>query len=226
LLRATAAVTALAVVTVGVAPAATASGRGGAVSLSSRIAESAPSSEPATVEEALAAGDLESARALATAAREADPSAANWRTEAEVLEASGEYGGAAAAYQGHLDALPADATAARDAALADRARVSAQSRGTQAGEPESTHRADLDSRWAPPPPKPKKKKKASTPPPPVDVPDDRVIDKWYFWVTIGAIAASAAAVTGIAITASRQDKSDALGLSRAPSPMGPTMLRF
>lgn len=226
-----AALVAATLVLLGVRPVTHAGENGGqALTLSARSvaapeADAQPDTQPDTVDAALERGDLGSARELAKAQREADPSAANWRTEAEVLERAGDYGGAIAAYQAHMAALPDDAEQAHATAKADLARVKAQQRGTVAGEPASTHREELDAAWAP------KKKKANNKPKkkvavaPVDEPDDRVIDKWYFWVTLGAIVASAAAVTGIAIRASRQDQPDALGLQRAPT-TGPTMLRF
>ena len=224
-----AAFVAVTLVLLGVQPVAWASDdEGRALTLSARSVsspESNPGAETDSVAAALERGDLTSARELAAAQREADPSAANWRTEAEVLERAGDYGGAIAAYQAHLAALPGDDEAAKGIAKADIARVKDLQRGTTGGEPESTHRQELDKAWAPKKTKPKKKPKKKVVVAPVDEPDDRVIDKWYFWVTLGAIVASAAAVTGIAIRASRQGQPDALGLQRAPT-TGPTMLRF
>lgn len=207
-------------------------GGAAAVSLSTRhaVAHAGPAdaAAPTTVEGALQAGDLAAARDLAAAATEAEPSADNHLQQAKVLEQSGEYTAAADAYQAGLDALPADATERRAAVKSDHERVQTLARGTVSDEPESTHRAELDERWSPPPPKPTKKKTKRKAPPavPVDTRDDRIVNKWYFWVTIGAIVASGAAVTAIAIRASRQEQPDALGLQRAPSTQGPAMIRF
>lgn len=178
-----------------------------------------------TVADALAEGELATARTLAVEQRRAAPTAANWGVEAEAFEASGDNAAALAAYRGQLDALPQDADAERSAVQDNIARVLAASRGTVVDEPDSTHREALDARWAPPSKGPAKKKTVAPAPTPSELPDDRVVNKWYFWVTLGAIAASAAAVTAIAIRASRQEQPDALGLSRAPT-RGPTMLRF
>lgn len=179
--------------------------------------------EPTTVDEALEAGDLTSARQLATEAREADPTAANWQREGEVLEASGEYREAAEAYRGAMEEAGEDAeavTAAEDGL----ARVGAAARGTVADEPESTHREELDEHWFP---KPEPEPTPTPEPAPVDVPvPERIVTKWYFWVTVGAIAASAAAVTAIAIRAARDDQDDALALTPAPPPRGLGVIRF
>ncbi|MCH9687435.1 MAG: hypothetical protein K0V04_38730 [Deltaproteobacteria bacterium] len=181
--------------------------------------------EPATVDAAVEAGDLSSARTLATQAREAEPTAATWQREGEVLEQSGEYRDAAKSYRQAKKAAgeDADALAAAEAGLS---RVGEASRGIVDDEPESTHREQLDEVWDPPPPP----RKADPTPPvePVDAPPrERIVKKWYFWVTVGAIAASAAAVTAIAIRAARDDQPDALdSLSRRPASRGLGVLRF
>lgn len=184
------------------------------------------SSEPApseSVESALEQGDLSEAAEQATAARRADPSPENWRREAEVLERKGDYEGAAAAYQGELDALP-EGDAGRDRAAADLQRVRELSRGRVKTEPASKHREELDAKWAAPTKKAAPKKSV---PPPVDkAPEDRIVRKWYFWVTVAAIVASAAAVTGIAIKAARDERRDALDLQRRPSLTVPPIIRF
>lgn len=184
------------------------------------------SAAPTTIDGALEAGDLTTAKALAREARLADPSAATWQREGEVLEQAGDLREAGKAYHAARRAAGDDATAtaAADAGLA---RVKASARGTIADEPKSTHRAELDPRWEPPAPK-----KATPPPelPPEPVPEpDRIVTKWYFWVTVGAIAASAAAVTAIAIKAARDDQPDALdasALAPAPASRGFGALRF
>jgi hypothetical protein len=161
--------------------------------------------------------DLEQARADARARTAEDPSAENHRREAELAEAAGDHAAAAEAYQAEMDALP-DGDPLRARARDDVARMRDVMRGRVADEPKSTHRKELDARWAVPPPKRSSVAKAvpdAAPPPK----DDRIVKKWYFWVTIAAIAASAAAVAGIAIKASRADKPDALDRV-GPRPMG------
>lgn len=185
-------------------------------------ASSAPAA-PATVDAALAAGDLETAKTLAAEARRAEPTAAHWQREGEVLEQAGEYGPAAKAYQGALAAAGDDAAAAT-AAKDGLTRVRAAARGTVADEPASTHREQLDEHWEPPRPAPEAE---PTPEPlPPEAPPERIVTKWYFWLTVGAIVASAAAVTTIAIRASRDDQPDALdSFTRGPS-RGLGVLRF
>jgi len=185
----------------------------------------AEASEPAA-EEAVP-GDLRAAADEATAAREADPSPANWHREGEALEDLGDYEGAAQAYQGELDALPADDEAAREAARGDLQRMRDASRGRVADEPASTHRKELDEKWAPPKREKKAKPKPKVAVEPTGDPKDRIVRKWYFWVTVVAIVASAAAVTGIAIKASRDERKDALSLGRNQGGMqGPALFRF
>lgn len=191
-------------------------------------AEPAPSSAaPTSVEAALEAGDLETAMTLATEARTKDPSPAAWRVEAEVAELRGDLAAAEAAYRGELEALPKGDAQARARAEQDLARVQAQSRGTVASEPKSQHRAELDRKWAgEPKAAASPKKRRTVPPPSPRAREDRIVTKWYFWVTVGAIVASAAAVTAIAIRAARDDEPDALGLEAGPRSMGATLLRF
>ena len=180
---------------------------------------------PETIEQAVEVGDLATAAELAREARQADPSPANWHREGEILERLGDYQGAAAAYRAEIDALPEDAQAARRAARADLERVRDASRGTVPDEPASQRRAELDERWAPTPkaaPAPKPKPQ----PQPVAPPDEKIYRKWYFWVTVIAITASVAAVTGIAIKASRNERDDALDLQRMPGVQGPAIFRF
>lgn len=186
----------------------------------------APAAAPTTIDGALEAGDLTSAKALAREARLAEPSAATWQREGEVLEQAGDYREAGKAYHAAKRAAGDDETAvaAADAGLA---RVKATARGTITDEPKSTHRSELDPRWEPPAPK-----KVTPPPelPPEPVPEpERIVTKWYFWVTVGAIAASAAAVTAIAIKAARDDQPDSLdasALAPAPASRGLGALRF
>ena len=188
---------------------------------------------PATTSAATAdPGDLSAAVDAATAKRTAEPTAANWRAEAQAREAAGDYVGATEAYRGELDALPEGDVDARRKSEADWERVRELSRGKVEDEPTSTHRAEFDGEWVPPAPaeqlRPVPRPKAD--PTLDDRKDDRIITKWYFWVTVAAIAASAGAVAGIAIKAARDERSDALDAS-ALQPMpsgsrGPAVFRF
>ena len=191
-----------------------------------RVAIAAPPESP-TVGAALEEGDLTTASELAREAREKDPTAENWHREGKILEDLGDYDGAKAAYQGELQALPKDASGPRRAVQEDLARVDRASRGTVPDEPESQHRTELDKQWAGSAPPPRKAKKQAKPDAPGAKPRDRIVKKWYFWVTIAAIVASAAAVTGIAIKAARDERRDALDRQRAPGGFAlPTVIRF
>jgi hypothetical protein len=179
-----------------------------------------------SVEDPLERGDLTTARDRATAAREADPTADNWLREAEVLDEMGDLAGAIAAYKGHLGALPEGASDQDRARVEERIRVlEERSRGSVEDEPDSTHRERLDQeradRIAAARPKPKKR-----PLPPTDPKDDKIIRKWYFWVSLAAIAASGAAITAIAIKAATDDQPDALDTQSSPLPGGPALFRF
>lgn len=179
--------------------------------------------QPGSASAANETGDLTAAREQAVTSRKADPTPENWRREAEVMERSGNYGAAIAAYQGLLEALPADAQADRADAQARIETLQDAQRGKVADEPTSTHRKQLDARWAPPPPV--VPDTAPAPAPPAEK-KDRIVTKWYFWVTLTAIVASAAAITAIAIKASTEDDNDALSASHGPTPTGATVLRF
>lgn len=167
--------------------------------------------------------DLTALREQAEAAAKQSPSAANHRRVAELAERAGDFDAAAAGYRAELDALGTDDANAREAASADLQRVRERARGTVADEGASTHRAELDRAWAPPPPP--AETKPPRPAPAKVTADDRIVRKWYFWVTLGAIAASAAAVTAIAIKASRDDKPDSLDRA-GQLRLGPSGLRF
>ena len=164
-----------------------------------------------SVEEALAAGDLSAARELAEAARKAKPGVGTWATEADVCERQGDLACARAA-RAQQRALAPEGSPERAAAEARLAALEDMSRGTAGDEPASTQRAELDAQRAardlvkPPPPKLDKA--------PVKAPPrERIVKKWYFWVTILAIAASGAAITGIAIKAANDERKDSLDAS-------------
>lgn len=184
-----------------------------------RPAAAAPA-EPTTVEAALATGDLGAARSVAESARKAEPSAAHWQQEAEVCTRLADYACARAAWRGHLKSLPegADRKPA-EAALAD---LEDMSRGTVEDEPASTHRAALDkaraNKQSPAGAAPAPKTKSDTPTPPKR---ERMVKKWYFWVTILAIAGAAGAITGIAVQAARDERPDDLDKRLALPPQLP-----
>lgn len=181
--------------------------------------------EQAAIRSALEAGDLTTARELAVARSEGQPSADNFALEAEVMLALGDYEQAKAALDRAIAALPEDAEGDRAALTQLRDDIEARSRGTRADEPESTHREQLDreraERLAALAPKP-------TPPPePIDEPKPRepIIKKWYFWVTLGAIVATAGAIVGVAVSSSIEErKGDAA--SRQGLPAGGMTIRF
>ncbi len=180
---------------------------------------SSPADEP---------GDWGAEAAAAEQARETSPTPDDWRAEAQAKERLGDYVGAQAAYEGELAALPEDAVDARRHSRADWERVREAARGRDAQEPASTHRAELDRAWAPPGPRksPSPRARKAVEPAEKDR-DDRIVTKWYFWVTVAAIAASAAAVTGIAIKAARDERQDALDASvLQPTMRGPALIRF
>jgi len=179
-----------------------------------------------SVEDALERGDLTAARERAAAAREAEPTAENWLREADVLEQMGDLSGAIAAYKAHLSALPEGASDQDRAGVEEKIRaLEERSRGVVEDEPESTQRERLDQeradRIAAARPKPKPR-----PLPPAEPKDDKITRKWYFWVTLAAIAASGAAITAIAIKAATEDQPDALDTQSSPVPGGPALLRF
>jgi len=184
------------------------------------------SAAPTSADAALEEGDLDSARSLAIAAREADPSAARWADEAAIHERAGDLAAAIKAWKRHRKALPAGASEARASASAKIDALAEESRGARADEPASTQRGALDAaraerlaalRPTAPPPKP------AAPPPP---PRERVITKWYFWLTVAAIAASAGAITGIAIQAAQEEQADDLSRGGSLPPPSGLHLRF
>lgn len=184
------------------------------------------SASEASVRAALADGDLEGARVQAVGLREADPSLANFRLEAEVHEARGDYASARVALEGARASLPEDDASEREAIDAELAALDERSRGRVTDEPPSTHRERLDAERAerlaalqPPAPAPTP---VDTPPRPVPI-----VKKWYFWVTLTTIVGAAVAITAVAIDANVGNDSDA---ARVPTPSpaagGLTLIRF
>jgi hypothetical protein len=171
--------------------------------------------------------NLEAAAESAAEAREAAPGPETWLAEADAAEALGDLEGTEHALIGYLESL-VDDDEARSKAEARLESIQEQRRGTVTGEPESTHRETLDDARA--------ERLAALNPAkavtPVDTPKAKetpIIKKWYFWVTLVAIVASAGAITGIAIKAAGQERKDALDetSARVPGPgTGGVLLRF
>ncbi|HLT39082.1 MAG TPA: hypothetical protein VK034_22515 [Enhygromyxa sp.] len=180
---------------------------------------------PAAIRSALEAGDLTTARELAVARSEAEPTADSFALEAEVHLALGDYQRAKSALDRAIAALPEDATQDRAALLEQREAIEARSRGARSDEPESTHREQLDRERA--------ERLAALAPKsepiaePIDQPKPSVpiTKKWYFWVTLGAIVATAGAIVGVAVASSVEErKGDAA--SRQGMPAGGMTIRF
>jgi hypothetical protein len=173
----------------------------------------APGPAPATTTAApvdeVDTADLTTLREQAATDVASNPTASNHRRMAELAEKAGDYEAATTHYQAELKQPPANDAAGRARATADLQRVREASRGVIADEGASKHRAALDQKRSPSKP-PETKPPVVAQPPAKVAGDDRIVKKWYFWVTLGAIAGAAAAVTAIAIKASRDDKPDAL----------------
>lgn len=193
----------------------------------SPASESGELPDESQVRAALSDGDLTTARELAVARREAMPSATDpqveaeaWQLEAEVWLALGDYQHAKLALESALDALPDDASE-RDQLLDQLAEIEARSRGTKSDEPASSHRESIDQtradRLAALAPKPLPAPLVIDEPQPVSI-----AKKWYFWVTLGTIVASAGAIAGIAISSAVDDRNstNAGTASATPSTMG------
>lgn len=178
-----------------------------------------------SVDAALDAGDLTGALELARQARHDAPSAATWATEGAVHEARGEWVAAMSAY-GEAKNRSSDPAQGR-AYEAKIAELEPRARGVVADEPDSTHREALDAeRAARDAPEPTE----APAPEPAPEPEDRkpIVKQWYFWVTVVAVAASAGAITGIAVKSAIDDRKETRsGAAFGPSPAGgPVLLRF
>jgi tetratricopeptide (TPR) repeat protein len=181
---------------------------------------------PKTIEEALAAGDFTAAQRLAETARKADPSPQTWHQEALVHEQAGNFAGAKAAYQQELELLPRRAKDRRKQVEAALQRVEARARGIEPSEPTSSHRAELDKNWRHAAKTKRTRKPASEPLVPSDGEvREPIVRKWYFWVAAIAIVAAAGTVTGLAIKASQEKRSDALEAAQVGGGTA-TILRF
>lgn len=175
---------------------------------------------PVSVDAALASGDLGAARSQAEAARKADPSAASWAAEAAVCERQADLECARTARARQRDLAPAGSPERAEAA--DKlAALEDMSRGTVEDEPASTHRDELDrarsSRELALRPAPRLDRAPGKAPPP----RERIVKKWYFWVTILAIAASGAAITAIAVKAAQDERPDDLTPTGGRIRLGP-----
>jgi hypothetical protein len=181
-----------------------------------------PPEGPSTLAEAEEAGDLTSARELSEAAAEASPGPETALARARVAEEAGDIAEARRAWRAYLRALPEAATAQREAARKKLRELDENARGRVPDEPESSHRADLDraraEREAP--------KAAPQKPAPAPVREDRVVEKWYFWVTLAAIAGAAGAVVGLAVKAAASEQTDALDRAAVRLPPGPALVRW
>jgi hypothetical protein len=189
------------------------------------VSKSSAGSESPTVSESLGRGDLDAALGRAVADREAHPKDAGaWGAEAQVRELRGELPAAREARRKQLDLLPAKAAERAEVETAMR-RLEERMRGSVADEPASTHREELDARRAPP--APKQAAPARSLADDTKRPKDRIVKKWYFWVTLAAIAAAAATITGVAVKAATAGSSDALDLQTAPhGPAATTLVGF
>ena len=181
--------------------------------------------DEAAIHSALKDGDLTTAREIAVARSAADPSVDNLMLEAQVWTALGDYENAKRAYTAARDTLPAEATELRESIDEEIAALEKQSRGTVADEPESSERERLDAERA--------ARLAALAPklpeaPIVDKPKPvPITKKWYFWVTLGAIAASAGAIVGIAVSSAVEERrDDNASAGRQPIPLGGAILRF
>lgn len=181
--------------------------------------------DEAEIHSALADGDLTTARDIAVARSAAEPTVDNLVLEAQVHAALGDYESAKRAYTSARDALPEHAVEQRKSIDEELAALEVQSRGTVTDEPESTERERLDAERA-------ERLAALAPkaPPPqiVDKPKPvPITKKWYFWVTLGSIAASAGAIVGIAVSSAVEERRSENGTAaRQPIPVGGVMLRF
>ncbi len=133
------------------------------------------------------------------------------RQAAADLEHVGRFAQARAAFTA-VAAMPACDAACQDDVAADVARVQERMRGKVASEPPSQHRAELDATWRPAPavvahqPVPTKTQR----------PREPLVRKWYFWVSVVALAASLATLTAVSVKAARDDDGDVLDGRAAP----------
>lgn len=175
-------------------------------------ASAAAAPDAGGIDAALASGDLGAAREQAEAARKAKPGADTWAAEAEVCEREADLACAKAARTQQRE-LTREGSPERAAVTAKLAALEDMSRGTVEDEPASTRRGELDRARS-------ERAQIKRPPPKVDLapaktppPRERIVKKWYFWVTILAITASAAAITAIGIKSARDEQHDDLDAS-------------
>lgn len=182
-------------------------------------------SDEAAIRSALEDGDLTTARDMAVARTKADPTVENHVLEAQVWVALADYENAKRAYTAAREALPENDTDRRQFIDDELAAIEEASRGTRADEPESTERERLDAERAE-----RLAALAPKPPPPVIADKPKpvpITKKWYFWVTLGAITASAGAIIGIAVSSAVEERQGNAGTAaRQAIPVGGVMLRF
>lgn len=150
-------------------------------------------SAPAQDEE----GDLPSEVERASEAWAGTPNLETGTAWARALEVTGRYVEALAAWQ-QVASLEVLTPAQRAQVRVEVERMDGMARGRVLDDPASTERERIDrSREVEGP--------APAPAPlntavPEEAPQaDRVVDKWYFWVTLGVIVAAGATITGLAI---------------------------
>lgn len=214
-------------VTASAAPAEGPTAEGPATAPPAAPPRESPSEVPdaAAIRSALESGDLSTARELAVARSKAEPSPDNLALEAEVWLALGDYEHAKLALDEAIETLPEDAADDRAALEQLREDIEASSRGTKPDEPESSHRERLDRDRA--------ERLAALAPKPAPLPEvvdepkppEPIIKKWYFWVTLGAIVATAGAIVGVAVSSSLEAR-DGDAASRQPTPTGGLTIRF
>jgi hypothetical protein len=216
---------------------------GQALSLSHRGLESAPVESETSAEMSAAAqaeaNTAEAAEAVAEpeakvapnaelkeaqATRRANPSAENWAREGDLLAAKGERAAAIAAY-GEARARSSDATLAAELD----GKIDAMASGPQGPLPGTEvveSPASVGEEASPEVPGAALAVNTSD----ASVEREPIVKKWYFWVTVVAIAASAGAITGIASKAAIDEQKATRG-GPLPAPgagnlAAPALLRF
>ena len=165
----------------------------------------------------------------ARSARGRDANAGSWEREGDELAAKGERAGAIAAYtEARSRATDEAAIVALDEKIAEvYARPSGELPGTQVLEA-----GDASEQEGPAPDGPSESSPTlASSSADADAEAEPVIKKWYFWVTVVAITASAGAIAGIASKAAIDERKAARAGSIAP-PAGtvgqgaPALFRF
>ncbi|TPV95467.1 MAG: tetratricopeptide repeat protein, partial [Myxococcales bacterium FL481] len=189
-------------------------------------AQPAPAAQPApqpvgSVDDALSQGDYATALQRAQSARIANPSAVNWLVEGVVLDRSGNYDAAIAAYSKYLELTQVGGDPNKRAEV--QARVAAlqnASQGTIAQDPASAEAQRAAQAQVATSPGGTSSSAA------VDA-TPKATGRWFFWVALAAVVASAGIIAGVAIKASNDEDSDDLGGTvGGPMPASPALFRF